>query len=199
MNILERGRAILVSPKTEWEQIKDEEAGASGLLRGYAAIAAAIPAVATLLGLLLFFSSVRYGVTPIQSIIVYALVTYAVFVATPYLMSLAMPRLAPPFDCESDADLAAKLIFFSATPLWLGGALYVLGGSIGLIGVIAGFAYASYLFYLGCQSLLGTAEDKAMGLTIVLMLAWFIVHFLLLTLIAQILLGRVRAGAFFLY
>lgn len=50
MNIVERAKNILISPKTEWEVIKNEQSTVADLFTKYALILALIPAVAGFIG-----------------------------------------------------------------------------------------------------------------------------------------------------
>ena len=53
-NIISRAMNILLKPKTEWDVIDGEAATEQGLFLGYAAILAAIPAIAQIVNALLF-------------------------------------------------------------------------------------------------------------------------------------------------
>lgn len=61
MNIIERVKRILMTPATEWEIIKAEQASVSGLFSNYAVILAAIPAAAGFIGFSFFGISSGYG------------------------------------------------------------------------------------------------------------------------------------------
>jgi hypothetical protein len=50
MGLLERAKNILLTPKSEWEVIKDEPLSISGIFTKYAMILAAIPALAGFIG-----------------------------------------------------------------------------------------------------------------------------------------------------
>ena len=50
VNLVERAKSILLSPKTEWVRIRDEGATTQSLITGYAAVLAAIPAVCNFIG-----------------------------------------------------------------------------------------------------------------------------------------------------
>ena len=51
MNIVDRVKNILITPKTEWEIIKGEADSIKDLVMGYVVILAAIPAVASFIGI----------------------------------------------------------------------------------------------------------------------------------------------------
>jgi hypothetical protein len=42
-----------------------------------------------------------------------------------------------------------------------------------MLAMLAGFGYAGYLFYLGCQALMDTPEEKALKFSIASVVTWF--------------------------
>ena len=50
MNLVDRAKNILITPKTEWEVIKNEQTTTSDLFTKYVLILALIPVIATFIG-----------------------------------------------------------------------------------------------------------------------------------------------------
>ena len=82
MNLQARVKAILTSPKTEWEVIAAEQTDIPSLYRNYIVILAAIPAICSFVGLVDLRLSRRRGAR-----------SGAVSVAT-YVLSLVGPFVA---------------------------------------------------------------------------------------------------------
>ena len=62
MNLVERVKAILLTPNTEWPVIEREPGDAAYLFTNYVAILAAIPAVCGLVGGIAFGGSIVLGI-----------------------------------------------------------------------------------------------------------------------------------------
>src|SRR5437868_4717217 len=96
--LIARATNILMRPKAEWDVIAGEPATVQGLFFGYAAILAAIPAVAQLIhGLMphcLF--TVCYTSNPTW-VVVSAVVYYVVSLGCVFVVGLVIDALAPSF------------------------------------------------------------------------------------------------------
>ena len=89
MNLVERVKRILMSPRTEWEVIDTEPTTPAQLYTGYIAPLAAIAPIAQLIGYSVFGISVPFIGTyrvPLGSAITSAIVTYVMALAMPYLL-----------------------------------------------------------------------------------------------------------------
>jgi len=171
MNLVERVKNILVTPKTEWPVIAAEKTTVADLYQGYIAILAAIPAVAGFIGSILIGFSIVGG-------LIQAVLTYVLSLALTYVMALIIDALATTFDGQKNQVQALKTAAYTYTASWVAGiALIVpiIGGLIALLGSI----YGIYLLYLGLPATMKCPSDKAVGYTAVtiicgIVLGWIV-------------------------
>ena len=121
MKLLNRVKAILLTPQAEWKVIARERDTLSDLLIKYVAILAAIPEVAHFIG-----QSLIAGSAPVVPNLVRAVVVYAVAFAMVYIIAGVIDLLAPRFGAEKNFPSAVKLSAYSHTPLWLAGIFLLL-------------------------------------------------------------------------
>jgi hypothetical protein len=192
-NLIARVQNILMRPKAEWDVIDTEPATVQGLFTGYAAILAAIPAVAGLIGRLAFPVCI-FGVcvrsNPIYAV-AGALVSYVVSLAGVYLIGLIIDALAPSFDGQKNQVQAMKVAVYSFTASWLAG-IFAIFPPIAILAVV-GF-YSFYLLYLGLPKLMKSPPNKALGYTIVSILLGIVV-FLVAGAVSGMVAGIGMAGA----
>src|SRR5437660_3777295 len=113
MNLVERVKAILLTPRSEWPVIAREPGDATFLFTNYVAILAAIPAVCGFIGAVLF---VRTG---IFSSLIFAVINYLLTFVIVYVVALIVDALAPTFDGQKNFGNALKLTVYSYTPAWV--------------------------------------------------------------------------------
>jgi hypothetical protein len=164
-SLIDRVKAILLSPATEWDKIDAEPATAQGLYTGYAMILAAIPAVAQIIGgfIPMCFFGVCIHHNPIF-VIVGAIVSYLVNLAGIYLVAIIANELAPSFGGQKNQIQALKLIIYSATASWLCGIFLILP-ALGLLTIVG--LYGVYLLYVGAPKLMKVPADKSLGYVVV--------------------------------
>src|SRR4051812_47659157 len=107
MNLVERVKNILLSPKTEWPVIASESTDVKSLYLNYVMILAAIPAIAGAIGTMF----VSFGVRGIG----YAIVHYILTLVMVFLVALLIDALAPTFGGTKSQINALKLVAYSAT------------------------------------------------------------------------------------
>src|SRR5215468_9587357 len=123
MKLLNRVKAILLTPQAEWKVIERERDTLGDLLIKYVAILAAIPEVAHFIG-----QSLIAGSAPIVPNLVRAVVVYAVAFAMVYIIAGVIDLLAPRLGAEKNFPNAVKLSAYSHTPLWLAGIFLLIPG-----------------------------------------------------------------------
>jgi hypothetical protein len=163
MDIVERVKAILLTPKTEWLVIERESGEPAYLFTNYVAILAAIPAVCGFIGMsivgisLPLVGTVRVGIV---SGIVSVIVQYLLAFAMVYVVGLIIDALAPTFNGQKDPPNALKLAVYSMTPAWLAGILSLIPGLrfLGILGL-----YGLYLLWVGLPSLMKAPAEKSIG------------------------------------
>ena len=178
--IIERVKAILITPKTEWPIAATESATTSGLYAGYIAIIAAFPIIAgflkgSLIGTSVFGITVR---TPIGMGIVGMLLHYGLTLVLVYVMALIINALAPTFGGQKDMVQALKTVAYAWTASWVAG-IAVIVPWLGWLIAIAGGIYSIYLLYLGLPYTMTCPAEKAGGYTavsviIAIVLSWII-------------------------
>ena len=171
MNLVDRLKRILLSPKTEWEVIDAEPATAAELYTRYIMPLAAIGPLAQLIGYSVFGIGVPFVGTyrvPIGTAITQALVTYILTLAGTYVLALIIDALAPTFNGQRSQIQALKLAAYSLTASWVAGIFALIPGLriLTLLGI-----YSLYLLYRGLPVLMKTPREKAASYTAVVILA----------------------------
>jgi hypothetical protein len=171
MNLVDRVKRILLSPKTEWEVIDAEPATVAELYTRYIMPLAAIGPLAQLIGYSVFGISVPFSGTyrvPIGTAITQALVTYILTLAGTYVLALIIDALAPTFNGQRSQIQSLKLAAYSLTASWVAGIFSLIPGLriLTLLGI-----YSLYLLYLGLPVLMKTPREKAASYTAVVILA----------------------------
>jgi Yip1 domain len=183
MNLVDRVKNILLSPRTEWPKIAGEAATAQSLYTGYILILAAIAPIALL---------IRSGGVAIAA----ALAQYVVALVITYLLALIVDALAPTFNGTKDFTQSLKLVAYSYTAPWIAGVFLLLGTIGGVIGLIAAI-YAWYTFYLGVPVLKKCPPEKAVGYTIVVVLCGIVLAIVLGILLMSMMFGGTMGSAGF--
>ena len=168
MNLVERVQAILLKPKDTWPVIESETGDIPSIYKNYLVYLAAIPALATFIGLSLigvggFGFSFR---VPILTGLVNLIVGYALSLAMVYVLALIADALAPTFGGQKNMLNAFKLVAYGATAGMVGG-IFGLLPALSMLGLLAGL-YSIYLLYTGIPVLMKAPQEKAAGYTAVL-------------------------------
>src|SRR5712691_13079018 len=90
MKLVERAKAIILTPRTEWPVIEREPGGLFHLFVRYVAILAAIPEIAHVIG-----QSLIGGYSPIVPNLLRAAIVYVVTFAMVYIIAGVIDLLAP--------------------------------------------------------------------------------------------------------
>jgi hypothetical protein len=154
MKLVERVKAILLTPRTEWPVIEQERTTMADLFIKYVAILAAIPEIAHLVGQAL----IGEAHIPIVSALVRAIVAYVVTLAMVYIIASVIDLLAPRFGGKKNFPNALKLSVYSHTPLWLAGVFLLIPGLNFLL--VLGL-YGFYLLWVGLPMLMGVPDERA--------------------------------------
>jgi hypothetical protein len=193
MNLVDRAKRILLSPRTEWEAIDNEPSTPAQLFTSYAMPLAAITPIAQLIGYSVFGISVPFAGTyrvPIGSAITSALVTYVLALAGTYVLGLIIDALAPTFNGQRNQVQALKVAVYSSTASWVAGIFHLIPG-LRLLTILG--LYSLYLLYLGLPVLMKSPRDKAVAYTAVVIVA-AIVLFMLTGMLAGRFLAVPTAG-----
>ncbi|MBN2206300.1 MAG: YIP1 family protein [Candidatus Aminicenantes bacterium] len=172
MDLVSRAKAVILKPKEEWVAIKAETTTIPQLFMSYAAILAAIPAIAQFIGFGLigmrvpFYGMYRIG---LGTSLARAVVFYVFSLITAYLLGFIINALAPSFGSTANPTNAMKLAVYSMTPAWVAGILYIIP-ALGILVLLASL-YGLYILYLGFATpLMETPKDKVMTYFVVSLL-----------------------------
>jgi len=161
MNLVERVKAILIQPKSEWPAIEREPGDAGTLFPNYVMILAAIPPICSFIGgSLIGYGPFRIG---IFSGLVHAVVIYALTLAGVFVTAYVIDYLAGMFGGQKNPDNAMRVSAYAPTAAWLAGVFHIIPflGILGLLGL-----YSFYLLHTGLAALMRPALDKALIYTI---------------------------------
>ena len=189
MNIIDRVKNILLTPKTEWEVIDGETATPVSLITSYVLPLAAVGSIGGILGFFIFggLAGVAFA---IGTAIIGLVITAVLF----FVLSYIVDALASSFDSEKNLSKSAQLVAYSGTAGAVGGLLSfipIIGWLIGL----AAWGYGAYLMYLGIGTLKKTPEDKKIIYVIVIYAIWMAAYFILIALFSGILLASLGGMA----
>ena len=180
MQLVQRARNIIVSPKTEWDVIAAESTPSRDLVVGYVLPLAAVAAVAGFIGMTLigqslpFLGTFRMGIGWGLALAIYNIVMAVVFV---FVLGFIIDALAPTFNGQKNMAQAIKLAAYSYTPAWLAGILGIIP-ALGILAII-GALYGLYLLYLGLPRLMKNPPDKSAGYTALVVVCAIVVGFII--------------------
>lgn len=168
MNIIQRVQDILFKPKETWPAIATETDDIPSIYKNYLIYLAAIPAVATFIGMSLigFGGFGMHFRVPIVSGLVNMVVGFVLSLAMIYVLALIANELAPRFQGEKNLPNAFKLVAYGATAGLVGG-IFNLLPSLSMLGLLAAL-YSIYLLYTGVPVMMKTPQDKSLVYTAVL-------------------------------
>lgn len=191
MNIIERVKNILISPKTEWNVINEESATLQSLLMGYVLPLTVIGAIASFIGygiigvdmgmLGIKMKGISWGLYAGIGKLVTGILS---FVIAAYVIDM----LAPSFASEKNLNKSAQLVAYGSTPAMVGAFLGILP-ILSIIGGLFGL-YGIYLWYLGLGPLKKTPEDKKVVYIVVSVLV-YIVAIIIVGALVNIILGAI--------
>ncbi len=172
--LIERVKAILMSPKTEWPRIEAEPTTIADIYKSHVIPLAAIGPVANLIGSLAFGIG-AFGISYRPSILAAlstAVVGYVLTLIMVFVFALVIDALAPQFSAVKNQTAAFKVAAYGATAGWVAG-VFGLIPALGVLGVLGGL-YSLYLIYLGLPVLMKAPEEKALPYTAVVVVAMIV-------------------------
>jgi hypothetical protein len=197
MNIVQRAKAIILNPKTEWQAIAGEEPNVNQILTGYVIPMALIPAVASIVGWLLFGAGLFRP--SFLWIIVTGVIQFVVAVVAVYITALIVDALAPSFGSQKSRGRAIQLVAYSYTPSWVAGVFNIIP-LLSWVPILAGL-YGLYLLYLGFPLTMKTPPDKVLIYLIVVVVVVVVVSMIIGAILSALLftllgLHAMTAGSF---
>lgn len=203
MNLVDRVKNILLSPKTEWPVIEQEQTDIKTLYLSYIMILAAIPAIASIISSLLIGGMVgavagRAGLGAGMTggfAVGHALVSYVITLVVIFVVALIVDALAPTFGGTKSQINALKLVAYSATAGWVASIATVIP-ILGWIIAIIGSLYGIYLLYLGLPVLMKCPQDKAVVYLVVVVIVYLVLSWILSAILLAGIFGGAMLGGF---
>jgi hypothetical protein len=194
MNLIERVKNVLITPKTEWSAINTESDTLSGIITKYVLPLAAVGAICTFIGYafigidlgFLRMKGMDWGIKMAISNIVSAIISVVV-------TSFVVDALAPSFGSEKNINKSAQLVAYGYTPAFVGALLNVIP-AIAMIGGLFGL-YGIYLMYLGLGPLKKTPEDKKVIYLVVTIVVLIVVYLVVGSIMGAIFGTRMTASS----
>ena len=176
MNLVDRVKNIILTPKTEWDVIAAEPTPPKQLVMTYVLPLAAIAAIASFISASLIGTSFLGGTyrTPFVWGLVLAIYQFVMALVSCFVVGFIIDALAPKFDGQKNFEQAFKVAVYAYTPGWLGqvlGIIPLLGWLLGLLLAL----YGLYLLYLGLPKLMKNPDDKTIVYEIVVVVVAIIV------------------------
>jgi hypothetical protein len=165
--LIARVKNLLLSPRTEWDVIDDEETAPRKLVLTYVAPLAAIPTIAFVVGLsVLGFQGGRADPILLSAS---AGLFYVLTIGGVFAFAWLINWLAPRFGGQSSYQQAFKIAAYSLTAAMVAGIVTV----IPALGVFAllGATYSLYLLFIGAPKLMRAPEKSALNYAIVSIVA----------------------------
>ena len=167
MALIDRVQSILLKPKETWPVIAAEGGDVASVYTSYVLILAAIPAIASFIGLTLigvggFGMSYR---VPILTGLVQMCVGYVLSLVMVFVLALIVNALAPTFGGTKNQVEALKLVAYGSTAGFIGG-IFSLIPMLGILGIVAAI-YSIYLIYTGIAVMMRCPTEKSGAYTAV--------------------------------
>ena len=190
MNLIERVKNILLTPKTEWPIIGSEEQSVTTVITNYVVPLVLIGAAATFIGYGLI--GINYGLfrmTGVEWGIKMAVIQVLSALIGVIVTAFIVDALAPSFGSEKNINKSTQLVAYGYTPAFIG-AMFNIFPAIALIGSLFSL-YGIYLMYLGLGPIKKTPEDKKVIYLVVTIVALIVVYFVIGLILGSILGTRI--------
>ena len=195
MDIIERAKQILISPKTEWPVIKTENDSHLKVLTSYLLWLALIPAVAAFIGYgLIGYNIMGVHIHSAEFGLRQAVVSYIGIIAGCYITAAVITLLASSFGAKKDFNRAFQLVAYAYTASCIGG-IFNIYPSLTIIATLCGI-YSLYLLYTGLEPMTEVTPEKKASYFIVSMLCMIAVYFVIGLILAAIFLPGYQGFAY---
>ncbi|QZH75588.1 MAG: YIP1 family protein [Erythrobacter sp.] len=177
--LVSRAKGILLNPTTEWAQIATERDQPKDVFLRYALPLALISPIASFIGGQVFGLG-GFGISisiGLMTGLTIAITSFVLSLVGLFIVAFAANFLSPKFGGRDDFPAAFRLVAYSWTAAWLAG-IFGLLPALSILGILG--LYSLYLLYKGSGPVMGVPEDKAVGYTVVTIVA---------AIVAQIIIG----------
>lgn len=184
MNVVDRAKNILITPKNEWVVVDRETNPPGTIVTGYILPMLSIGAIATFIGQGLIGRSLGFmGQTTanVKSGLIGAILYVVLTLATVFIVAAAVDALAQSFGSEKNWKKSFQLAAYSLTPAYVG-AIFLLFPALNIIAILCTI-YSVYPLYTGIPVMKKTAIDKQVA---------YLAVIILITVVAVILVGVIQ-------
>ncbi len=188
MNLINRAKNLLLTPKTEWQVIAAEQPNNNQLIMSYLLPLVLLSAVASFIG----YGIIGFGILGIRVVgmgwgLYYAITRIILGIGSVYVTAFVVDALAPSFGSEKNLGRSMQLVVYASTPSLVAGLFTFLPLLSGLV-ALAGAIYSIYLWYLGIGPMKQTPEDKKVVYLLVTYAVLLVVYFVISMVLGLILL-----------
>lgn len=182
MNIVDRAKNILVTPKPEWEAINKEQTNSTTVFTSYVLPMLLIGAFASFLGFgLIGVNGFKLGAGGGALRGLFFIIFTSVLV---FAMGAAIDVLAPSFGSEKNWNRSFQLAAYSLTAAYLG-AFFWLFPAVWILVLLCSL-YSLYALYTGIPVLKKTSADKQVAYFAIILLITVVLAILLNLLMTEI-------------
>jgi hypothetical protein len=185
-DLVSRAKNMMLAPTSEWSAVAVEPTSIGALYQGYIMPLAAIPPVATFIGMLAFYH-IGFG-----GALLLAIVSYILSLIGTYAMAWLAAKLAPTFGGVDSMESGLKLIGYGLTAAWVGGIFHIIP-ALGIISFLFAL-YSFYVIYTGATPIMTVPQGRAVGYVIAVVIA-IIVVFIIIAALAGAIAGVGFMGA----
>jgi hypothetical protein len=189
--LVARLKGILLSPRTEWPGIANEDTTPAALLTTYVIPLAIIAALVSFIRMSVVGVSLPFGDTvrtPMLAGLTQAVLTCVMAVIGVTVVALIINMLARTFGGTADGRRALQTAAYSLTAAYVGSVLGLLPMGT-LLSLLAGL-YGIYTLYLGLPVMMRSSPDRAVGYTAAVVICTIILGLILGAATASLGIGR---------
>ncbi len=195
MNLINRAKNMLLTPKTEWQVVSLEQPVNNQIIMGYLVPFVLLGALAAFIGYgLIGFNLLGVHTGSISWGLYNAIRGIILGIGSVYLTAFVLDALAPSFGSQKDFGRSLQLVVYASTPSLVAG-LFAFLPLLATIVVLAGVVYTIYLWYLGLGPIKNTPEDKKVIYLLVTYAVLLVVYLILSAILALILIPIFGLGA----
>lgn len=179
MGLVDRVKAMILSPKTQWPVIEAETNDVASIYKNYLIYLAAIAPIAMFIGWSIIGASFM-GVTVRTGFfagLVQAVVSFVLTLVMFYVIAMIVDALAPTFGGQRNMTNAFKLVGYGSTAALVAGIFYLFP-SLSMLTLLASL-YALYTIYIGLPVLMKNPPGKSLPYMAVIIVCGIVAGILL--------------------
>lgn len=180
MNLVDRVKNILITPKTEWPVVYSEQSTVASILTAYVFPLLLIGAIAIFIGQGLIGINLGFFLGTTASIkagLIGALLYVAFSLVNLFILAAVIDGLAPTFTSEKNWVKSFQLAAYSLTPAYVG-AFFMIYPPLTIIYFLCSL-YCIYLLYAGIPVMKKTPAEKHVSYLAVIILVLIVVMILI--------------------